>query len=101
MPVDLIVIDLIRSRFDGVVVKRYRLSRNLRWRIERDRMTVKALLVRIKDYQSIEHGRDRFYATLKGFIPKLQVSAILGPPILVQVEQDIDPPVHIQWTQHI
>src|SRR6188474_2394083 len=64
-------------------------------------MPVVAEVGRVEDDDPVEDRRDGFHALLAGTIPELQLAAPGGIPVLIEIQQKIEPPPEVQTGMQI
>ena len=73
----------------SVIVKRQRLSGDVRWTIEWLRVAMEGRSTGVEDDTPVEHWKDLSLATLHRAVPQFEVSTICFVPILVEKQQQI------------
>src|SRR5579859_3181707 len=77
----------------AVVVERQGLAGPPLGAAERLRMAVVGVLRGAEGDQTVEHGQDRGFAPLHVPAPELERPAVLGPPVAVQIDEDVESPL--------
>ena len=54
-----------------------------------------------KDHHAIEHRQNLGFASSHVAVPQLQMTAVILPPILVQIEQEIQPSIETKVVMFI
>src|SRR4051794_451699 len=87
----------LRVRTAGrVVVERHRLARHPLGRRERMRMSVKGRVGRRENPRAIDRRQDLLAACAHVAIPKLEMPAVLIAPILVEIDEHVQPAIEFQ-----
>ena len=84
-------VDLIftYSSVASVIVKRQRLSGDVRWTIEWLRVTMEGRSTGVEDDTPVEHWKDPSLAPFHRAVPQFEMSTICFVPILVEKQQQI------------
>src|SRR5947209_17669498 len=84
-----------------VVVQRYRFPRHPLGCRKRMRMSVKRRIGRRKNHRAVENRQDLLAAGGLIALPKLQMSAVLVAPILVEIHEHVQAAIELQFRMNV
>src|SRR5437588_4674175 len=61
------------------------------------RMPVIRRVARRKDHRAVENRENSLHAAAPVAVPQLEMAAVLLAPVLVEVDQHVEPPIQLQF----